>query len=235
MATFVLIPGAGGIAWYWHRVVPELTARGHDVVAVDLPADDDSAGLARYTDTVVEAIGERTNLVLVAQSMGAFTAPLVCERIPVEMLVLVNAMIPTPGESAGDWWESTGQAAAMRENAERIGLPSLSMDDMEALFGHDVPPEIWEAGAEHQREQSGTPFGDPWPLEAWPDVPTRVLLSRDDRLFPADFQRGVARDRLGIVPDEMHGGHLVALSRPIELAERLDAYDTRLVDAGPVS
>ncbi|MGW2183777.1 hypothetical protein ACWCXX_38435 [Streptomyces sp. NPDC001732] len=45
-----------------------MRGRGHDVVAVDLPCDDDSAGLAEYADTVVDAIGERTNLILVAHS-----------------------------------------------------------------------------------------------------------------------------------------------------------------------
>jgi pimeloyl-ACP methyl ester carboxylesterase len=78
--TYVLIPGAGGSAWYWHLVDAELRQRGHDVVVVDLPADDDAAGLPEYTDTVIRAIGDRSDLVLVAQSMGAFTAPLVCER-----------------------------------------------------------------------------------------------------------------------------------------------------------
>ena len=75
----------------------------------------------------------------------------------------------------------------------------------------------------HVRDQSGTPFEKPWPLAAWPDVPTRFLLCRDDRFFPAEFQRRVVRERLGITPDEMDGGHLPALSRPQELAERLDA------------
>ena len=73
MATFVLIPGAGSDSWYWHLVVPELRAAGHDVVAVDLPCDDDSAGLDVYTDVVVDAIGTRAasdDLVIVAQSMG---------------------------------------------------------------------------------------------------------------------------------------------------------------------
>jgi pimeloyl-ACP methyl ester carboxylesterase len=65
---------------------------------------------------------------------------------------------------------------------------------------------------------------EPWPLEAWPDVPTKVLLCRDDRMFTPDFQRRVARERLGIEPDEMDGGHYVSISRPRELAERLDAY-----------
>jgi pimeloyl-ACP methyl ester carboxylesterase len=59
---------------------------------------------------------------------------------------------------------------------------------------------------------------------AWPDVPTRVLICRDDRLFPTGFLRRVARERLGITPDEIDGGHTPALSRPHELADRLEAY-----------
>ena len=50
------------------------------------------------------------------------------------------------------------------------------------------------------------------PLKSWPDVPTRVLLCRDDRLFPAGFIRRVARERLGITPDEIDGGHTPALA-----------------------
>ncbi len=55
---------------------------------------------------------------------------------------------------------------------------------------------------------------------------TRCLLCRDDRFFPAAFMRRVVGERLGIVADEMDGGHLPALSRPKELAERLEAYRT---------
>jgi pimeloyl-ACP methyl ester carboxylesterase len=78
--------------------------------------------------------------------------------------------------------------------------------------------------ARGERRQSGTPFEKPWPLTAWPDVPTRVLICRDDRFFPADFMRRVARERLGITPDEMDGGHVPALSRPRDLVDRLVAY-----------
>src|SRR6266545_2310970 len=75
MATYVLIHGAGDVGWYWHLVEAELRARGHDVVAPDLPCDDESAGLTEYADTVVAAIGDRTDLIVAAQSLGAFTAP----------------------------------------------------------------------------------------------------------------------------------------------------------------
>ena len=112
MATYVLIHGAGSDSWYWHLVAPELEARGHDVVAPDLPAGDDSAGLAEYTDVVVEAIGRRRDLILVAQSMAGFTAPMVADRLPVDLIVLVAAMVPAPGESPGDWWKNTGHAVA---------------------------------------------------------------------------------------------------------------------------
>ena len=67
-------------------------------------------------------------------------------------------------------------------------------------------------------------MGEPSPLRAWPGVPTRILICRDDRLFPPGFLRRVARERLGIIPDEIEGGHTPALSRPHELADRLEAY-----------
>jgi pimeloyl-ACP methyl ester carboxylesterase len=227
MATYVLIHGAASDAWYWHLVVPELRARGHDVVAVDLPSDDDSAGLSEYADTVVDAIGDRTDLVVVAQSMGGFTAPLVCDRVPVTLMVLVAAMVPLPGEPPGEWWANTGWEQARREAAVRDGRPTDGDFDPKIEFFHDVPPDVVaEAFARGERAQSGTPFEKPWPLAAWPDVPTKFLLCRDDRFFPAEFQRRVVRERLGITPDEIDGGHLPAFSRPKELADRLEAYRT---------
>jgi len=96
--TFVLIHGAGDVGWYWHLVEAELRGRGHDVVAPDLPGDDESLELTDYADSVVEAVGDRRNLVVVAQSFGGFTAPLVAARLPTDVLVLIAGMNPAPGE-----------------------------------------------------------------------------------------------------------------------------------------
>jgi pimeloyl-ACP methyl ester carboxylesterase len=74
VATFALVPGAGGVAWYWHRVVPLLEEAKHEAVAVDLPGDDARAGLSVYAERVLDAIGTR-DVILVAQSLGGFTAP----------------------------------------------------------------------------------------------------------------------------------------------------------------
>ena len=222
MSVFVLVPGAGGAAWYWHRVVPELRAHGHEAVAVDLPGPDESAGLPEYADRVTAAIGGRRDVVVVALSMGAFTAPMACTRTPVRLLVLVNAMIPLPGETPGDWWGHTGWEQARVAAAQAGGYPAEF--DLATYFLHNVPAEVVAGGDNHAHDEADIAFSQPCAIERWPDVPTRVIAGRDDRFFPLDFQRRVAQERLGIDVDEVPGGHLAALSHPAELAGRLTGY-----------
>lgn len=218
MVAFVLLPGAASTSWYWHRVVPILRASGHDVIGVDLPVDDDEAGLDAYRAAAVAAIGPRQHIVVVAQSMGAFTAPLVAATRPVERLVLVAPVVPAPGETAGEWWAATGQAEAARAQAEREGRDPDAPFDPHETFLHDVPDDLAAESIHHVRAQSDRPFHDPWPLGRWPDVPTHAIIGSRDRLFPATFQRRVLGERLGLEPIEVDAGHLPALSKPAELA-----------------
>ena len=134
-------------------------------------------------------------------------------------------MIPAPGETAGAWWEATGQAAARAAYAAASGAVARRELDVVEEFFHDVPqPTIDRILAQGETPQSATPFGEAPAFTGWPDVPIRVLAGRDDRLFPAPFQRRVAQQRLGIEPDVVPGGHLLALAHPVALAERLVAY-----------
>ena len=213
MATYALIHGAGDVGWYWHLVEADLRRRGHDVVAADLPVEDDSAGLSNYADVVVDAIAGRRDVVVVAQSFGGYTAPIVCSRVRSILLVLVAGMVPSPRESADEMFSSTGYRREAQDDSSDL-----------AIFYHDVPPALAAVALARGRKQSATPGKEPWPLAARPDVPTRFLLCRQDRLFPAKWLRRVVRDRLGITPDEIDSGHTPALSRPAELAERLEAY-----------
>jgi pimeloyl-ACP methyl ester carboxylesterase len=220
--TYALIPGAGGSAWFWHRVTPLLAATGAAVIPVGLPADDDAADLFTYADVVTDAVAQVSGpLVLVGQSMGAFTAPIVATRVPTALIVLVNPMVPTTGESGAQWWENTGQGAARIAYCQEIGLSRSDFDPVEDFF-HDVPPAVRdEALRQPEPRQSDTPFDRPWPLAGWPDVPTRVIVGSEDRLFPLEFQRRVVRERLGLEVEVMPGGHLTALSRPQELVDLL--------------
>lgn len=213
MATYALIHGAGDVGWYWHLVEAELRRRGHDTVAMDLPVEDDSAGLSTYADVVVDAIAGRRDVVVVAQSFGGYTAPIVCSRVRSTLLVLVAGMVPSPRESANEMFVNTGYRREAQDDPSEL-----------AIFYQDVAPALAAEALARGRKQSATPGKEPWPLSAWPKVPTRFLLCRKDRLFPAKWLRRVVRDRLGITPDEIDSGHTPALSRPGELAERLEAY-----------
>ncbi len=223
MATFVLIPGAGGAGEvYWREAAAEVEARGHTAIRVEIEGDDPALGLPEYAVITDEAIGEHREVVLVAQSMGAFTPPMIGKSDAIARIVLLNAMIPVPGESPGEWFGATGSGEARRAADEAAGRSNEF--DLEEVFLHDIPDDVQADMAEGDREPAETPFGQPCTFEAWSDVPVHVLVGADDRLFPAEFQVRVARDRLGVEADVMPGGHLVAKSRPVELAERLIAY-----------
>lgn len=222
MATFVLIPGAGTDPRVYGATIEALRDLGHEGLAPPLPLGDRAASPSDHADAIAAAVAGEAVLIVVAQSLGAFAGPLVAARVPVARLILLAPMIPKPGETAGEWWANTGHGEAIADVLERHGpMSSWGPDAMVDVFLHDVDPAV----ARDSERFDGAPgegmFTEPWPLDAWPDVPTRVLIPRDDRLFPLDFQRRVARERLGLEIDEMDGGHLPMLSRPRELARRL--------------
>ncbi|MGA7326262.1 MAG: alpha/beta fold hydrolase [Rhodomicrobium sp.] len=226
MTSFILVPGAGGMAWYWHRVVPLIQATGHEAIAVDLPGDDRRAGLGTYAEIVVGAIAERSDVILVAQSLAGFTAPLVCARVPMRALVFVNAMIPKSGETAGAWWGATGAVEAREQAGVSRGYATEF--DVVTYFLHDVPQDVLRTGPEQPRGEAETIFGKPCRFESWPQIPIHILAGRDDRFFPIEFQRRVAREKLGKEVEEILGGHLIALSNPKGLTERLLTFQNGL-------
>jgi pimeloyl-ACP methyl ester carboxylesterase len=156
--------------------------------------------------------------------MGGFTAPIVCTRRPVELLVLLKCDDPGAPETFEAWWTDTDTGRARREYHADIGLTPEEAEDDASIYYHDFPADLSaEAQSRTWQDQSATPLQQPWPLPAWPAVPTRVVAGRLDRMFPLGFQRRVARERLGLEVDEINGGHMVAMSNPGQLADRLEA------------
>jgi pimeloyl-ACP methyl ester carboxylesterase len=174
VATFVLIHGGGGSSSDWHLVAPALRERGHSPVAVDLPSEDECAGWKEYVDTVVRAIGSRTDVIVVGHSLGGFTAPLVCARIPVELLILLAAMIPAPGERFSDWWANA--------NYEESGA-----DD---AFYHDVPMPLAAEARLRARAEASKALEEAWP---------RALARHPDEVPPLQRRPHVSRS-LGAQP-----------------------------------
>ncbi|WP_158277180.1 alpha/beta fold hydrolase [Serinibacter arcticus] len=228
MTDILLVPGAAGHPANWAELVPVLASLGHRGIAVDLPQHDERYGWAELTDVAVatyetgrtrEHDGEASaRCLVVGQSMGAFVAPLAAARIGasrVAHLVLLNPMIPTPGEPATGWSDRAGQEDARRE----AGLGEF---DGETDFFNDVPDAVRDRLlAVDDRTPSQRSFDEPWP-GPWPaGIPVTVLAAADDRLFPLALQRRLAAERLGCDVVVLPGGHCNALSHPEEIATAL--------------
>lgn len=218
----MLIPGAGADPRVYGATIEALAALGHDAIAPPLPLEDPDAHPSDHAGAVVSVMPRDDEVIVVAQSLGAFTGPLVAARAPVAQLVLLAPMIPRAGETAGEWWEHTRHAEAIAGVLERHGpMRDWTQEAFAEVFLHDVDPAVARANERYNGVPGSGMFSEPWPLTAWPEVRTRVLAPSGDRLFPPDFQRRIARERLGLEIEEMPGGHLPMLSRPYELAERL--------------
>ena len=192
---FILVPGAGGIATpYWHNVSAQLENAGHRALPVDLPGEDPAAGLPEYAALIVDAIESCADPVVVAQSMGGFSAVMACDRVPVGGLILVNAMVPAPGETPGEWWAATGAIDARIAAAETGGYDTDF--DLEAYFLHDLPPEEAAAVLANPGNEVDIAFGQPCDIARWPDVATSAVVGARRPALPRRLSTGApARTR----------------------------------------
>jgi pimeloyl-ACP methyl ester carboxylesterase len=227
MTDFLLLHGACHGGWCWDAVVSRLREAGHQAIAPDLPCDDLDAGLSEYADTAVAALnGASGNLVVVGHSLGALVVPLVAARVPVRRMVMLAGIVGSPGASL--------QALAA-EDADR-DLP-LGDDDLEtdnegrfrfsvsgarrALF-HDCPPDAADAAIARLRFQRSmwTQIAD---FDDWPNAEIVSITCTGDRIVNPAWSDRVARERFGVEPVHLPGGHSPFLARPSELSDILTA------------
>jgi pimeloyl-ACP methyl ester carboxylesterase len=228
MAMIVLIHGAFHGAWCWESLTPVLEGLGHSVVAPDLPIADPTAGASAYADAVLGSIaGWPEPPVVVAHSLAGLVAPVVAARRPVAHIVFLAAILPQPGMSADEQRRTDPWARYVPATVDVTdpgdGTIRVGPDTAKELFFQDVAPELADRAVARLQPQGSLPLDEVTPLEAWPDVPVSSIVCRDDRAVDPDWGRAAARDRLGIRPVEIDGGHSPFLSRPVELGRVIDA------------
>jgi hypothetical protein len=106
---------------------------------------------------------------------------------------------------------------------DEAGRESLDPDDAIAVWFHDCSPADAAHAVAQLRPQSRRPHSEPSPLDSWPDVPTSVVLGRDDRCVNMTWAIRAATERTGAPPVLVDGGHSPFLARPAELADVLVA------------
>jgi len=193
--------------------------------------------LDEYAGRVADAAAGRPGLVIVGQSYGAFTATLAASRLPVRLLVLLAGMIPSrrePGPVVDQHRIPAGRPGAGqdRRRQDRPRRPAHHFLQRVRLAGRGGPAQ---AGAGILRG-----LGHALATGCVPDVPTKLILCQDDQFFPAAFMRRVARERLGMVPDEVPGCHCArsatqGANRPSRELPRLTADPGHRGRATPIA
>lgn len=226
MSTFVLVHGAWHGAWCWERLMPELAARGHRTVTMDLPVDDAAATFTTYADAVVaamDAAGTGPDTVVVGHSLGGMVLPLVAARRAVGRLVFLCAVVPSltgrPWEDAPPMGQDDYGAVAGPDGA----LAFTSLEAATAIFYADCSPADAAWAYERLRPLRNASLWDrPYPLERWPAVPVTGIACTEDRAIYPDYQRAALRQRFGVDPVELPGEHSPFLADPARLAQVLN-------------
>jgi pimeloyl-ACP methyl ester carboxylesterase len=227
VAHFLLLHGACHGGWCWDLVAPLLRGRGHRVTAPDLPCEDLAAGLTETADVAVAAIGgPADDVVVVGHSLGALVAPLVAHRVPARRMVLLSGIVGAPRASleslAAEDADRDGPLTPEDLEVDAEGRFRFSASGARRLLYHDCPPEVTEAAIGRLRFQRSM-WTEVAAFDAWPDVEIVSIVCAEDRVVNPAWSRRVARERLGVEPVELPGGHSSMLARPAELADLLTA------------
>jgi pimeloyl-ACP methyl ester carboxylesterase len=221
MSTFGLVHGGGFGAWCWERLIPELEARGHHAATVDLTPEDQEGGAARCAAVVAEAFAAVDDLVLVGHSGAGLIIPLVAAERPVRRLIFLHALLPRPSQSAVDQLKAEPD---MFNSSDMFAVQRPFSEDEEVanrFLLHDCTPEVAHDAFRRLRPETGVLGREVTPLQTWPRVPCAYIACTDDWTATPGWARRAARERLGVEPVEIPGGHCPFLSRPRELAKAL--------------
>jgi pimeloyl-ACP methyl ester carboxylesterase len=228
MAVFLLLHGACHGGWCWDLVAARLRERGHRTVAPDLPCEDLTAGPSQYADTALAALdgSPQHDVVVAAHSLGALTAPLVAQRVPVRRLVFVAGIVGAPGRSLEQLAEVDHDRDAPLDSAD-IETDAehrfrFSASGAQRLLFHDCPPDAAAAAAGRLRFQHSL-WSAVAEFDEWPDVEAVSVVCTQDRVVNPTWSERVARERLGVEPVRLDSGHSPWLSRPGELTDILTA------------
>lgn len=223
--TFGLVHGSWHGAWCWDLLSDELKALGHNPVAMDLPIDDPAANFDNYAEAVVDALANEENLVLVGHSRAGNVLPRAAGLLATKKLIyLCSSFEPaTIGHTSE---EERGLIPIRNSVAFENGIISLDgdmtkYDDNMArrLFFSELSEEMREWAVSKLRPQRRSQ--DEPRLQSWPDLPQEYIVCTGDRVLNPEWSYYMARNRLGIEPIKLHGGHSPFLSRPKELAKLL--------------
>lgn len=217
----MLVHGAWCDGSVWRRVIPQLQAAGHRVVAVQLPL----TTLAEDIATTRRALAKLVSpIVLVGHAYGG--------------MVITGAATASPGVTglvyiagyAGDVAECVGtinqrypsSEGEQQTRADADGYLTLRADAFADVFADDIDPAQAQMLAAVQKPTSMHCFTGALEAAAWHDLPSWYLIAGADRMVPVAAQHWMA-ERMGATVQVVPSSHALHLAHPHDVVLAVDA------------
>ena len=217
MTDVVLIHSTGQGAAGWERVVGALAGRGLTGHAVELPSDPELLA-ADYAELIGGQVGAVDAPVVLAHSGAGPLLPAAARALDASHQVWLAAWVPDPGASFA---EDTHRHLRVAFDPDWVGKDPTTDDAVaEAYLYHDADAASleWALSTRRLFLPLGV-YGERLPLA--PEIPSTYVVAAHDRTIRPEWQRRMARERLGVEPVELPTGHCPNVSRPDRLAELL--------------
>lgn len=231
MSIYLLIHGAWHGGWCWHKVVPLLEAKGHKVLAPDLPGHGedktptDAVTLKSYVDAICEVAGAQTQpVILVGHSMGGIAITQAAENCPdsVSTVVYLCAYLPRNGDSLATWASQDRESMANRSTIERRseGSVAFKADSVREAFYSRCNDGDFAFAQSRLVEQATEPFRTPvvTTSERWGRIPRYYIECARDKAITLRCQREMQSHSQCRHTFSIDTDHSPFLSAPEELA-----------------
>ena len=225
MTLFGLIHGAWHSGAHWDRLIPEIEARGHRAVAIDLPCE--TRFVAGYVDPAsraIEAARRDDEVVVVGHSLGGYTTPHVADAVAAQHRVYLCALLQSPGKTLAETFAAETGAITdevflhTKDNGD--GSLSWDLGAAKNAFYHDCSAVDAEWAASLLRPQNINLEDGPGPVDLR-SGPSTYVLCKGDRVVSPEWSRRRVPEWMGVDPIELDGSHSPFISRPAEVADIL--------------
>jgi pimeloyl-ACP methyl ester carboxylesterase len=233
--TYVLVHGAWSGKYVWTASKVMLERRGDTVITLDLPSHGDDktpleqASFEGYKQAVIDAIGNRNNIILVGHSFGGMVISAVAEAIPekIAKLVYVAAYLPRSGESlfalsqedknskVGMYWNQTSETAA-----------SIKAEGIVEVFCADCRPATQRTLIRKHRPEALAPLGTPvtLTLERYGKIPRYYIQTLQDNTVSNQLQKLMLSRTSVVASVELNSSHSPFLSQTKAFVEALSGF-----------
>lgn len=229
----MLVHGSWMDASAWDKVVPLLENKDYAVTAVNLPGHGsdntpfEQIQLQSYVDAVKDAIGDKTNVILVGHSMAGMVISQVAEDIPtqLEKLAYVAAYLPQNGESLYDLSQQDQDSHIgnywRQDDPEHYSPASIANEGIKECFAADCDDAIVQKLIQNHKADALAPLATPVHLTAdkFGQVKKVYVHTTQDNAVSYYLQRLMVSKTPVWAVYALDSSHSPFFSHPAELAD----------------